>query len=37
MDLIKGFTRHKDLSLEYNMHSKNIAKYKDSKLPFINK
>lgn len=37
MELIKVFTRHKDLSLEYNMSSKTIVKYKDYKIPFRNK
>lgn len=31
MELIKVLTSHKDLSTEFNMFSKNIVKYKDTK------
>lgn len=37
MELIKTFSTHKDWSLLYNISSKTIIKYKDSKLPFRNK
>lgn len=35
MNLIKVFTLHKDLSIEYNMSSKTMVKYKYTKVPYV--